>query len=217
MRLFWTANGIPHGFLCDTPIHLIYRLRGCAPVGELKIIFDNLKLEVKDLRRQQPKSTKELQALLAEQMEVYDELLDAQDQSKFILQDEAVARIVIDSWLTLRDRQLCRVYVICVMGNHVHVLLAGLPNAQDMLLGLVLRKHKSFTDRTIKGLLHRGEDVWDTGYFDRYVRAGTFWEILLYILDNPRKAGLVSEWRQWPNTWVDERCLAAAKTHGFTL
>ena len=136
MDLHWTKVGdIPHGFLCATPIHLIYRVEGAAPVGELKRLREDLKLELKDLRAAGPADADALQRLLAEHGRAYDALLDAQDQHNFILHDPRAAQITIASWLELQRRGELRLYAACIMGNHVHALFAGAEGQPELPVG----------------------------------------------------------------------------------
>ena len=88
------------------------------------------------------------------------------------------------------------------MGNHVHVILEGYPGADRIKIGLFLRRHKNHTGKRIKSVLSHTGDVWETGCFDRYVRPGTFWTVLQYLLNNPVKARLAKTWSAWPHTWV---------------
>ena len=206
MKLYWTKNGIPHGYLCDRPIHLVYRVEGCAPVGELRRLHDELTEQLKFLRKQNVDEAT-IQRLLDEHFTVYDQLLDAQDQSKYILADERAARIVIQSWLDLMERGEIVVYAICIMGNHVHVILRGADGVPEREIGQLVNRHKRFTARRIQEACGWEPRVWDDGFYDRYVRYGTFEEVLWYVLRNAVKAGLVGDWKDWAHTWVDERCL----------
>ena len=125
MKLTWTTPNRPHGFLCETPIHLIYRLKGCAPVKELREISYELKAQLKILKSFDRVPEAQLHRVLDEHFKIYDALLDAQDQSKYILINQVAADIIIKSWLTLQERGELLIYAICVMGNHVHVILRG--------------------------------------------------------------------------------------------
>ena len=207
MRLTWTRGIIPHGYLCDTPVHLIYRVRGCGCVAELRRLADEAAQQYKLLRKLGTMPPAELQSLITERMEAYDALLDAQDQSKFPLAQPAFARTILDSWMTLREREECRLYAVCVMGNHVHALLAGSRGAGEIPIGSLVKRHKTFTDRELRSLHEGNASFWDPNFYDRYVRPGRFDIVLKYILQNPVKAGLVKDWRDWTGTWVDKRCL----------
>ncbi len=216
-KLTWTKNGIPHGYLCETPIHLVYRVENCAPVGELRRLSAELKEQLTTVRALTDVAPERVQLILEEHLQTYDALLDAQDQSKYILAEVTAAQQVIQVWFNLQEMGAVVLYAICVMGNHVHVLLRGADGAPERPIGQAVRRHKSFSDKEIKRLCGRVDDVWDDGFYDRYVRVGTFWEVLRYILHNPVKAGLVSDWKLWPGVWVDERCLKKARVLGAAL
>ncbi len=217
MALYWTIRDIPHCYLGAIPVHVVYRVHDCAPVMELRKLSDELAHDIKALRKAGTAQAEALQRVLEEHLYVYDALLDAQDQSKYILKDGQAAQLVIDSWLNMQERGLLVVYAICVMGNHVHVLLRGVDGRAPVRMGGVVRKHKSFTSNEIKRVCHFENTMWDTGFFDRYVRPGTFWAVLAYVLKNPVKAGLVGDWTAWGNTYVDGRCLAKAQELGIAL
>ena len=182
-------------------------MHGCAPVGELRKLKLEYDEQITALRRDGQTDTAHFERVLREQFEAYDNLLDEQDQSKFLLAAPSAALAVIDSWKTLAEMQACRLYAVCVMGNHAHALIAGLDKENRGPVGNLVRRHKTFTSRTIKALLQNSAEVWDAGFYDRYVRTGRFWEVLQYVLDNPVKAGLVSHWTEWPHVFVDQRCL----------
>ena len=213
MELYFTRQGIPHGYLCATPIHLIYRVDGCAPVGELRRLDEELVEQLKRLANLGRGKPEEIQRVLEEHLLVYDQLLDAQDQSKYILRQSLAAGEVTKSWMTLQEMGLVIVYVICVMGNHVHVLLKGSHGKPDKQIGRVVHQHKTFSSREIKRVCGITARVWDDGFYDRYVRPGTFWTVLQYILNNPVAAKLVARWQDWPHTYIDPRCLAGLGVH----
>ncbi len=207
MQLYWPEHGMPHGYVCDTPVHIIYRLRGCLPVGPLRALADELRFQLADARKSGLGNAAVCDRILEEYQHQYDALLDAQDQSKYILSVPEVARIVMDSWLYLEEHARCKRLAICVMGNHVHALITGLAGVPDYQLGDLLGQHKRFTDDAIRKALGHGEKVWELGFFDRYVRPGTLETVIAYILNNPVKAGLVKEWQQWSHTFIADEWL----------
>ena len=204
MKLVWTTRGIPHGFLCETPIHLIYRVKGCAPVNQLSQLADDLTQQLAVLRSDQNQPADRVQRVLEEQLEVYDQLLDAQDQSKYVLSKRVAAEEVIASWRGLHSRGEIHLYAVCVMGNHVHALLRGGEGREDAPIGQLVSRHKRFTNRRIREAMGLETNVWDSGFYDRYVRPGTFERVLWYVINNPVKAGLIRDWRAWAGTYVDE-------------
>ena len=212
MRLTWSKLGLPHGYLCAVPVHVVYRLEGCLPVGPLRALSRDLSDQLEVLRQLPHPPLTEIEQLQEAFLSQFDDLLDAQDQRKYLLSDQTVAQEVIQPWRKLEEMEVCLVHVCCVMGNHVHVLLEGFAGAQEIVVGDVLGRHKRYTQKQIRRHLNITAQIWAGGYFDRYVRPGQFEEVLRYILTNPVKAGLVRDWRDWPNTYVrggTERCALA--------
>ena len=97
------------------------------------------------------------------------------------------------------------------MGNHAHTMIKGIDGQPKVFVGPIVRRQKSYTNHEIRKIIDHPTTVWEDAFYDRYVRGGTFWEVLWYILQNPVKAGLVKDWRNWSGTYVDERCLAGIR------
>ncbi|THH39399.1 transposase [Neolewinella litorea] len=103
------------------------------------------------------------------------------------------------------------------MPNHVHVLLSLGNQTTDVdnffltddalsfsyqPLSEVMRRIKGASARDINLYLDRRGTFWQKDSYDHYVRdAKAFENILYYILYNPVKAGLVTEWREYPFTY----------------
>ncbi len=171
--------------------------------------------DLKNLRASDPKNVDALERLLARHGRAYDDLLDAQHQRHFVLHDLKAAEIVIGSWLELQRRGEIVLYAVCVMGNHVHALFKGVDGAPDLSVGALVGRHKNFTDKAIRKSISHPTNIWDIKFYDRYVREGTFWDVLWYILQNPVKAKLVINWRDWPGTYVDDRSLPGLELRGY--
>lgn len=87
------------------------------------------------------------------------------------------------------------------MGNHVHVLF-NIRNDEDDLFR-VMQQHKSFTAKEANRILSLSGQFWERESYDHVVRAGEFWMIVHYILNNPVKAGLVNSWDEWKWTYLN--------------
>ena len=84
----------------------------------------------------------------------------------------------------------------CVMPNHVHVLIKqrhGFPLAD------IVRSWKSFTARKANAILGRSGRFWMREYHDRRIRdEAHLSRAILYIENNPVKAGLCERPEDWP-------------------
>ena len=111
------------------------------------------------------------------------------------LKSEPIARLVEDSFLRF-DGERYRLHAWTVMPNHVHVLFTVLPKVP---LGQVVSSWKRFTARQANLQLGRSGPFWQTEYWDRFIRDERhFAAVEDYIDQNPVKARLVEEARQWP-------------------
>lgn len=91
-----------------------------------------------------------------------------------------------------------------VMPTHVHVLIK---QGTDWPLGKVVQCWKRHTTKRIKALLGRDAlpqlgdrlAVWQTGYWDRYIRTDADLQgVRRYIRNNPVEVGLVLTPSDWP-------------------
>lgn len=129
-----------------------------------------------------------------------------------VLQRPEIAKIVIDNWHFF-DSQRYDLIAYVVMPNHVHVLIK---TYKEWMLRDVVHGWKSFTGKEIKKeLLKTGEppvppaispavppslaqSVWQSNYWDRFIRNEQhFYNTVQYIHNNPVKAGLCKEPKDW--------------------
>ncbi len=113
-----------------------------------------------------------------------------------------VARIIEDALLYF-DGERYRLLAWCIMPNHVHALgetMGGFP------LGKIAHSWKSFTATQADEALGRAGTFWLREYHDRYIRdADHFDAAVHYIEQNPVKARLVREARDWKFSSVARR------------
>jgi putative transposase len=111
------------------------------------------------------------------------------------LRDPRIGRIVEDS-LSWGDGERYLLLAWVVMPNHVHVLIEVIPGHPTH--GIV-NKWKSFTARRINALFGRSGALWQADFFDRFVRDDSHYAaVVRYIEENPVKARLVSQAKDWP-------------------
>ncbi|MEA2345488.1 MAG: putative methylase [Thermoanaerobaculia bacterium] len=111
-----------------------------------------------------------------------------------LLRDVRAATITENALLHF-DRERYRLVAWCVMPNHVHAMVEL---NQGFTLSNVLHSWKSFTAKEINKLLRKRGQVWLEEYHDRYIRDERhFHAMVSYIENNPVKAGLCREARDW--------------------
>ncbi|MEM9259812.1 MAG: transposase, partial [Bacteroidota bacterium] len=137
---------------------------------------------------------------------MYDELLDQNDSGPKYLTGTSAKQLIIDSWHHCSRQYDLTVYAICVMSNHVHVRLRANGEFASWPLIPLMEKHKRFTGRQLNQLHNcKGRRVWAEDTFDRDVRPGRFNQVLWYLINNPKKAGITHDPLAFPGTWWDPR------------
>ncbi len=92
-----------------------------------------------------------------------------------------------------------RVHVLCVLSNHVHIVLSDphalLPAFHQLLDALVAR--------AVNASLGRWEDFWAPGSYSavKLLSTADVVEKCAYVLANPVAAGLVGAGSAWPGLW----------------
>lgn len=114
------------------------------------------------------------------------------------LREEEIAKAVAEA-LRKFDGERYRLKAYSIMPNHVHVLfmVGTVPMAK------VVQGWKGASARAANLVLGASGPFWQRDYWDTFMRDAEHEErTVRYIQNNPVKAGLVSEWSQWPWTYV---------------
>jgi putative transposase len=116
------------------------------------------------------------------------------------LRDERIAQLVAEA-LRKFDGTRYRLIAFTIMPNHAHVLF----EVGEVPMAKVLRQWKGTTARAANALLGFTGPFWQPDYWDTYMRDVEHEErTVRYIRNNPVKAGLVSDRKQWPWTYVSQ-------------
>jgi len=96
----------------------------------------------------------------------------------------------------LREKYLFKIYVYCIMPDHVHLLLA--PGDSGLTVSEIIQRFKSLTARSYNSNGGQGK-LWQRYFYDHIVRKEEdLNRIALYILENPVRKGLAGYWEDWP-------------------
>jgi REP element-mobilizing transposase RayT len=107
------------------------------------------------------------------------------------------ARLVFDSILHGRLTLRTECYAVCLMPDHVHLLVA--PRGCDLVWAL--QQWKSWTTRRLHALGWRGP-AWQRSFYDHALRGQEDVKAAaLYIVSNPVRRGLVAHWKDYPYGW----------------
>lgn len=203
---------VPHFPISATPVHLTYRLAGSIPRSVEMRIQAMERSSLAEARKRLEGLTGsnygeawrlEMERIDRQTEAATDEALHRADFGPMHLSDPAIRTIVLDSWQFLHSKGVISLYAVCVMSNHVHVILAaGKGDIVD--IGLLVNRHKSYTAGCSNSLLDTtGQPFWAKNYFDRTIRLGRWMSAMWYVLLNPVKAGLTENWEDWPGTFVN--------------
>jgi putative transposase len=169
-------GALPHYLPNDRPYFLTFRLAGS-----------------------EPKDHEQLSMLLLKRRFLeYDRLLDTMVSGPHWLKEERIAAIVKEA-IHHRDKVQYELHAYTIMSNHVHMVITLIG---DLPLDRVLQQMKSYTAVACNKLLGRHGDFWLHEGYDHVVRKGRFGNVIRYVLNNPIKAGLCSNWRQYPHTYL---------------
>lgn len=105
------------------------------------------------------------------------------------------ANIVLDALKWLEHTRMIVVNAAIVMPDHLHFIASladgGLPRLMQSL--------KGYTSRQINILMHRKGALWQDQYHDHAIRKDEdLNEVVLYMLNNPVRAGLVKDFHEYP-------------------
>lgn len=129
------------------------------------------------------------------------------------MQDERVADKVAENLRRL-DGSAYRLDAYSVMSNHVHAVFQPFLSELDLRetrdpdgrlvfaseypgLSRIMHSLKGRSARECNLILMRTGAFWEHESFDHVIRAGKFNATIKYVLNNPIKAGLVNNWREW--------------------
>ncbi len=122
------------------------------------------------------------------------EKLDNAGYGKCWMRDPVNSKIVEDALLHFQDQRY-HLFAWVVMPNHVHVLVRVF---EDYSIADVISSRKGFTAHEINKHVGRKGQLWEKGFYDRYMRDWRhFLSAVAYIHNNPVKAGLVEHAVDW--------------------
>ena len=99
--------------------------------------------------------------------------------------------------------ELYELLYYCIMPNHVHkVINTGFKRAPEPL-PKIMKKIKGISSRKINLALGKTGAFWQAESYDHLVRSDKELSMIgNYILENPVKAGLVTQWEDWPFSYA---------------
>lgn len=193
--LKFKRRALPHWLVADRSYFVTINLEGAIPSSVIRQmqadreVHEKQGLDCTDLKRQQ--------------FIRIESILDSERDGCWLSNPE-VADLVLQNMDWLRKKRGWRIYAAVVISTHVHLLMRSETGRSGYLLD-DLADFKRFTGASANRILNRKGSFWAREVFDHWIRdRSKFESALRYILNNPVKAGLVSEWNKWPWHIVDE-------------
>jgi putative transposase len=214
----------PHIHPPDSILFVTYRLAGSIPratVREYKAkkewLAGQLGLVSNGTRRSDTPESKrwleQVENFNRDWFVKFEDIMHKANNGPMWMKDERIAEAVAVSLQEL-DGDAYRLDAYSVMSNHVHAVFKpflsetelresfdenGRPifTSEHPSLSRIMQSLKGGSSRECNRILSRTGQFWEHESFDRVVREGMFYQTIKYVLNNPVKAGLVREWREW--------------------
>lgn len=136
------------------------------------------------------------------------------------LKNPKVAKTVAES-LHFLDGKAYNLIAFCIMWNDIHTVFKPLLNEHSLVeivgsnplrfesnaptQSSIMESLKGYTARQANKILGRTGKFWEAESYDHEIKdQESMARIVRYVLNNPVKAGLVSDWQEWPWTWLTE-------------
>jgi REP element-mobilizing transposase RayT len=231
-----TERNLPHIHSLRATLFVTFRLSGTIPKPVLRLYHAQkewLEDETKRITRlllsdDSPELRAHENRLVDFQRQwfiKFEDILHKAEYGPTWLKDEAVAQIVADA-LHYRDGKIYRLDAYSIMSNHVHTVFAPFLSERDVRevllpeglrffsknppLDVIMKSLKGYTAWECNRTLQRKGTFWQAESYDHIVRdSGEFNRIVNYVLNNPVKAGLVRDWRDWKWNYCRESVLQA--------
>lgn len=140
-------------------------------------------------------------------IKAYNDLLDLEKHPSINLSKPGNVQALSESLQFWEGKKLINC-AYCIMNNHLHWVFSTLekdPEGHPVYVQDILKSVKQFTSNGINKLEHRKGKLWQKENFDTTIRdLEHMYNAINYTLNNPVKAGLVSDWRLWPASYCSE-------------
>ncbi len=204
---------LPHLQPPSATFFVTFRLAGSIPqivIKRWQEERDELKRKLQRIRDEEEAQQLNVQFNRTRFFEM-EQILDSANTGENWLKDARLAENVC-RFLKNKDGQQYRLDAYCVMSNHVHVLLMPLPQDKAKKtyypLQKILHSIKRLSALECNQLLQQTGTFWEDESFDHFTRDHDEWvRVLHYILNNPVKAKIVQNWRDYRFNYCSEMAI----------
>lgn len=212
---FHKAN-LPHYQQPGQAYFVTWNLQDAIPAKALKDYTEKLKqmheyidFAVKSNQPQEQISglKYEYNILRKKMMKAFEDLLHLKNKCIVDLSKSENTTIVQEALCFWEGKKL-RNYALCVMPNHVHWVFRLFEkdvSNKPVWLEDILKSVKQFSSTQINQFENKKGTLWHKESWDTTIRDERhLYEAIEYTRNNPVKAGLVSDWRDWKGTMIFE-------------
>lgn len=134
--------------------------------------------------------------------------LDSAIKGKNYLKIDEIAQMVAES-LHFWDSKKLDLLCYCIMSNHVHFVARLFDSnviSSPKFLQEIMHSIKRFSAQKCNEILGLSGQFWQHESYDRLVRNDEeLFRIMLYVINNPVKVGLVKKYVNWKWTYISAR------------
>lgn len=187
-KRYFHRRNLPHLHYTEGNYFVTFRLKDSLPLKLIEELRNSLEKDLAELSLKEKKLFKK-----------YDELLDFGKYGENYLRNKKVASLIKET-IEKYENKLYQVICYRIMPNHVHIVITILDIGKT--LSDIMKLIKGSSSISINKLLDRKGNLWQAESFDRLIREEKeMYNIIKYVLLNPVKTNLVSDWKDWEYTY----------------
>jgi putative transposase len=204
---FFYKRRLPHLFQQNHPVFITWGIKFHLP-EHIKSHLYTMKIDFEQSCKNLTHEYKLLKANAYHKrvFDWYDSQIGISKELPNVLFQPGISDIVKGCLHFYDDKKYC-LHAYCIMPNHVHVLFTPYVNPVEYktTLGVITKSWKGYSAKLINKELNRSGAFWNRESYDHLVRnENEFFGIVKYIIQNPVKANLVTNYQDWKFTWVSE-------------
>ena len=211
-KIYYKRN-LPHFQPSDSIYFVTFRLVNSLPknvVEELRNENRKFQTEV-NMLKDYNKKRKLIENHRKQYFLKFDQLLDKNNKGSLWLKEDKIAAIVSES-IHYRNGKKYDLLSYCIMPNHVHILFdvtrfaeSSRNSVSTYNLVKLMQGLKIHTAIESNKILNRAGQFWHHESYDHIIRdSNELVNTVNYILQNPVKAGFVSDYKDWKWTYMKE-------------
>ena len=206
---YW--RNLPHRLPLGNKFFITTRLVNSVPVEVIQQFELENKATIKLIEENYPNIDErkiEIGKQWKRNFATFDTFLDSYQGGNHWLKQNEIAEIIKES-LHYWHKKRYDLIAFTIMSNHIHFLIDTWDTENyTASVTSAMQSIKRHTARQSNILLEREGQFWQNENYDHLVRnEREFTNIINYIVQNSVKAGLVTNWRDYPHTFVNENYL----------